>query len=304
VTLNGFPYGDFGAPVVKHAVYRPDWSEAARAVYTRDLAVVLARLLPDDVSEGSISTLPLGWAGRWDAQRTALARRLMERLGDRLDFLEHRTGKHVRIGFEPEPGCVVESTSDAVEHLAGLDPRHFGVCLDCCHLAVAGEDPTTALRLLDRARIPVVKVQASCAVEADPGAPGALDRLRDFDERRFLHQVRTVSHGSLLGTDDLGEALDGGLPTDDAWRVHFHVPVHAPAPPPLRSTQPELRSALTGLLGGDVARTSHVDVETYTWEVLPEQVRPTDDDGLVAGLADELAWTRDHLIDLGLEVTR
>jgi hypothetical protein len=108
----------------------------------------------------------------------------------------------------------------------------------------------------------------------------------------------------LLGTDDLGEALDGGLPTDDAWRVHFHVPVHTQAPPPLRTTQPELQSALAGLLGGDVARTSHVDVETYTWEVLPEQVRPTGDDGLVAGLADELAWTRDRLIDLGLEVTR
>ena len=30
VTLNAFPYGGFHDPVVKHRVYRPDWSEPDR----------------------------------------------------------------------------------------------------------------------------------------------------------------------------------------------------------------------------------------------------------------------------------
>jgi hypothetical protein len=42
-------------------------------------------------------------------------------------------------------------------------------------------------------------------------------------------------------------------------------------------------------------------VETYTWTVLPEAQRPRDGAGLVQGLARELAWTRDRLVELGLE---
>ena len=61
VTLNGFPYQSFHAPVVKHAVYRPDWLTAARLDYTVHLARVLSGLLPDDAARGSVSTLPLAW---------------------------------------------------------------------------------------------------------------------------------------------------------------------------------------------------------------------------------------------------
>ena len=59
-TLNGFPYGGFHAPRVKHTVYEPSWAEAARVDYTLDLATLLAELLPDDLAGGSISTVPLG----------------------------------------------------------------------------------------------------------------------------------------------------------------------------------------------------------------------------------------------------
>ncbi|MFB9837461.1 xylose isomerase, partial [Actinoallomurus acaciae] len=44
VTLNGFPYRAFHAPVVKRAVYVPDWTERARLDYTLDLARILQGL--------------------------------------------------------------------------------------------------------------------------------------------------------------------------------------------------------------------------------------------------------------------
>ena len=53
VTLNGFPYKAFHAPVVKRDVYWPHWAQDDRRDYTLGLARLLTRLLPDDVEEGS-----------------------------------------------------------------------------------------------------------------------------------------------------------------------------------------------------------------------------------------------------------
>ncbi|MEU7157880.1 metabolite traffic protein EboE [Streptomyces chrestomyceticus] len=122
VTLNGFPYRGFGDSHVKYRVYRPDWTEPARLDHTADLARLLAALLPDDVTEGTISTLPLAWRTDFDAARGAANRRAtvlaaLHALADRLDALEELTGRSVRIGLEPEPGCLVETTADAVEAL-------------------------------------------------------------------------------------------------------------------------------------------------------------------------------------------
>ena len=101
--------------------------------------------------------------------------------------------------------------------------------------------------------------------------------------------------------DDLPEALAAdGLGDDGPWRVHFHVPVHAVPQAPLRSTTDVLVEGMRVLVGGSRPVVDHLEVETYTWSVLPEQQRPTDEEGLVAGLAAELHWTREQLVDLGL----
>ncbi|MCZ4636665.1 xylose isomerase, partial [Streptomyces rubrogriseus] len=129
---------------------------------------------------------------------------------------------------------------------------------------------------------------------ADPAARAA---LAAFAERRFLHQTRQAAPGGPSAVDDLPEALGGALNGDAAWRIHYHVPVQRDLPPPLRSTRPELVAALTTLLGGPTALTDHVEVETYTWPVLPGA---PDGGGLVDGIAGELAWTRSALTALGL----
>ncbi|WP_076262438.1 metabolite traffic protein EboE [Intrasporangium flavum] len=307
VTLNGFPYRGFQEPVVKHRVYHPDWSEPARLRYTTDLADVLARLLPDDAARGSISTLPLGWRHPWFGDRQALAAEQFERLAAHLHALRDRTGRTVRVALEPEPGCVVETVSDLVERTRGWDRDVIGACLDLCHLAVGFEDAGEALAALDASGTGVAKAQVSAGLHAaDPTDPATRAALAAFDEERFLHQVRSRDHAGQVRTrDDLGEALGGRRPlcahADEPWRVHFHVPLGTAPEPPLTATTDDLRRSLDALVGGATARTDHLEVETYTWTVVPERHRPRDDAGLARSIAGELAWLRDTLIDLGLK---
>ncbi|MFF9813376.1 metabolite traffic protein EboE [Streptomyces sp. NPDC014006] len=300
VTLNGFPYEGFGAEEVKYRVYRPDWSEPERLEHTSALARVLTVLLPDDVTEGSISTLPLAWRTAADTGRGLDALRM---LGERLDALQELTGRSVRIGLEPEPGCVVETTGDALAPLAAIRHPRIGVCVDTCHLATSFEDPDTALDALTAAGVPIVKSQLSAALHAEqPHLPEVRAALAQFAEPRFLHQTRTTTATGLRGTDDLDEAVAGDtLPDATPWRAHFHVPLHADPAPPLTSTLPVLKAALARLAGGPQPLTRHLEVETYTWQALPPELRPRTRDRLVDGIAAELTLARDLLTDLGLK---
>ncbi|MGJ7874741.1 metabolite traffic protein EboE [Streptomyces rochei] len=305
VTLNGFPYEGFGAEEVKYRVYKPDWADPERLEHTTSLARVLAGLLPDDVSEGSVSTLPLAWRTAWDETRADKARAALATLGERLDALHELTGRSIRIGLEPEPGCVVETTRDAITPLTAIGHDRIGVCVDTCHLATSFEDPDEALDALEAAGIRIVKSQLSAALHAEhPSRPQVRDALAAFAEPRFLHQARTTTAtGGLRGTDDLDEALAAGGPLPDTapWRAHFHVPLHADPAAPLTSTLPVLKSALSRLVGGARPLTRHLEVETYTWQALPAQLRPRGRAQLTDGIAAELMLARDLLTDLGLK---
>ncbi|AKZ59320.1 hypothetical protein SAM23877_6275 [Streptomyces ambofaciens ATCC 23877] len=304
VTLNGFPYEGFGAEEVKYRVYTPDWADPERLEHTTSLARVLAGLLPDDVTEGTISTLPLAWRTAYDDARAEKSRAALVTLAERLDVLEELTGRSVRIGLEPEPGCVVERTGDAIAPLMAVGHDRIGVCVDTCHLATSFEDPDTALDALTAARIPVVKSQLSAALHAEqPARPEVRRALATFAEPRFLHQTRTTASGGLQGTDDLDEAVaDGGpLPDNSPWRAHFHVPLHAAPAPPLTSTTEVLKAALARLVGGPHPLTRHLEVETYTWQALPPELRPRARAQLTDGIAAELTLARDLLTDLGLK---
>lgn len=303
VTLNGFPYRGFHDPVVKQAVYHPDWTGPERPAFTLALATVLAELLPADVTRGSVSTLPLAWRDPWDPASRDAARRRLDELAAGLAELSDRTGRVIRVGLEPEPGCVAETVPQAVAALADTDPRYLGICLDACHLAVAHEEPEAAVATAVAAGVPIVKTQASAALIADePRAAAGRAALEPFDEPRFLHQVREEVAGTVHGRDDLAPAFAerDGLPGEAPWRVHFHVPLHREPDPPLRSSRPLLSRTLGTLFGGDHPVTDHVEVETYTWSVLPEKHRPQGTEGLVEGIAAELAWCREELLAQGL----
>jgi sugar phosphate isomerase/epimerase len=310
-TLNGFPYGNFHAPVVKRAVYHPDWTTAARRDYTAALAEILGQVMPPDVDEGTISTLPLAHMGEvadQDAARQAALGQLC-RLAADLAGLADRTGRRVRVLCEPEPGCLLETTRDAIawwtESLPVAARRagvawevvaaHLGLCFDTCHQAIAFEDAADSLDALAAAGVPVGKMQLSSAlVIPAPGTEAGRAALARFAEPRLLHQVRAGRDGGgvLAGADDLDEV--DALPSDRAWRVHFHVPVHRADVGEVGTTRDFLRAALAWLRVPGRAL-PHLEVETYTWSVLPEGERPRDTASLCRGIAAELAWVREEL---------
>lgn len=305
VTLNGFPYR---APAeqrpspeestarlapAKRAIYRPDWTSPERLEYTLDLARVLCDLMPSDVERGSVSTVPIAWREPWDTKRADKAYRLMEDLADGLAEITWQTGRMVRVGFEPEPGCLIETTSQAVEYLADIDPAFLGICIDLAHLACVWESPANAVRTLTTARLPIVKVQLSSALVADdPHA--AVEALRGYAGARFPHPARTPSGA---GTDDLEEAISDNL--SGPWRVHLHVPLHAPPAPPLSSTLPVVRAALAELMGGPTARTDQLEVETATWGVRAFQEGGSHDE-IIDSVVAEMEFAREELRRLGV----
>jgi sugar phosphate isomerase/epimerase len=300
-TLNAFPYGDFHSERVKERVYLPDWTRHERAEYTHQCAALLAELMPPDVNEGSISTLPLGFKG-FDHGGDFVDRCVAQLLdlADALDRLRQQTGKTIRLAIEPEPCCVIETTDEAIAFfrrlwsaaedraVGDLVRTHIGMCYDVCHQAVEFEDVTGSIAALDAAGIRINKVHVSCALQLDDPANNAEGReaLRHYAEPRYLHQTtaRTPSGEVVRAIDLSAELIDSppeGLQGAGAWRVHFHVPVDADRIGPLITTRPALRAALAAV--AKLSYAPHLEVETYTWEVLPG--RQVD---LVEGLTSEM----------------
>lgn len=307
-SANAFVLGRFHGPGVKDAVYRPSWREAEREDATLAMAEVLAFLRgPGHVV--SLSTAPGSWRG-WGEERDEVARGCAWRLvraARRLRELEHRTGTRVRLGLEPEPRCTLETTADVAAFFAGplQDAfgrdlgawHHLGVCFDVCHQSVLFEEPVESLAHLEAAGIPVVKLQASCALEAADGTdPAARRALAAFAEPVWLHQTACRdARGQVHVVTDLPEALaasEGPWSARAPWRTHFHVPVfRREAVPPLTTTQPDLDRVLARVAAGGV--TSHLEVETYTWEALPEAERAA---GSGRDLVEALARELEHVL--------
>lgn len=295
-TINAFPYGGFHNEVVKLDVYKPTWAERERLEYTLDCAEVLAALLPD-ATAGSISTLPLAWRESWTRDDDDAATAAFAELSSRLWDLRERTGKTVRVAVEPEPGCVLDTVADVVGWLApriqrGVDPEFVGLCVDTCHLAVSFADPAGAVRQIDAAGLRIVKVQASAALHVtDPSDPAARDALAGFVEPRYLHQVRESQPAGIVPADDLDEALRD-LPGENAWRVHFHIPLHHVPAAPLETTVDVLRQTVAEVDRLPYGPEVHLDIETYTWSVLPGASV-----GITDGIAAEIAWAKSNLLD-------
>lgn len=317
-TINGFPYGRFHGEPVKARVYQPDWTKRERGDYTKVLIEILAALLPEGIS-GSISTVPGGF--RTEIQRpeheARIAAQLIEQVAT-LARIERTTGRQLALALEPEPACFIETTAELVEffqaHLLAHDARsalagqlsvspsnaealirrHLGICLDACHAAVEFETPSESLAVLKSAGIQIAKVQASAGLKIPEVSERTLAALSAYDEAIYLHQVvaRTET-GELLRFVDLPEAFQSqAARAAREWRVHFHVPLYREALGAFTNTQAYLSELLA--LQRHAPFTNQIEVETYTWDVLPEEQRSA---GLVPSIARELAWVRERLLE-------
>lgn len=305
-TINGFPYGDFHQRVVKHDVYHPTWCERTRLDYTLDLIAIQHQLLPQGM-EGSISTLPVQW-GHPEPMADELARGAanLAAIAGCLEHLEQTTGRLIYVCLEPEPGCVLQRSSDVVQFfeqflLAGRNEhsvrRHIRVCHDVCHAAVMFEDQAEAVGRYRAAGIGIGKVQVSSAVAlsldglAAEDRPRAIAQLCEFDEPRYLHQtcVRAAEDATAEFFEDLPLALQAtaGRRLRGQWRVHYHVPIYVERFGCLSTSRPDIEACLQAVRR--CPELSHFEIETYAWTVLPESLRqPT----LAEGIAAEIRWLR------------
>jgi hypothetical protein len=267
VSLSGVRYGD-GAP---------DWSNPARLEYTLDLARVLVDLLPDDAVRGVISTVGLGRRDDWTVDRDRSCGRILARLSRGLAEVAWQTGRAVRVGFQPEPGGVLDTAAHTAAALATMDPERLGVCLDLANLACSWEHPADALDTLADNGISVIRVQVTAALAtAQPAAAAAV--LRGYVDPDRRHPVTTAA-GAYV--DDLGRALDAGPP--GPWRIRCRVPLHSAPPSPLVATTDVTRAALRHLLGGAHPATEYLDIDPREWC------------GQTADLAGEVAAELEHV---------
>lgn len=318
-TLNGFPYGEFGMGRVKERVYLPDWRDDARLAYSDQLASLLAALLPPNV-EGSISTVPCAFRAHasGDAALDLMATQIMSHAAT-LFRLAETSGKIITLALEPEPACCLETSTDAVEffqrrlfgragldhfsRLTGLDRqagesalrRHLGVCLDACHAAIEFERAAETVETYHSAGLGINKVQISAGltVTVDPRHPDVRQALARFDDGVYLHQVVVRQPSGLRRYADLPDALAASSPphhTAEEWHIHCHVPIFQEHLGLFTGTQGYLRDLFA--IYRLTPFTSHLEVETYTWHVLPEEYRGED---VVQSISRELQWAQTQL---------
>ncbi len=330
-TMNGFPFGGFHDTVVKDHVHTPDWTTEARVEYTKRLFRILAVLLPvDELGNGipgGVSTSPLSYR-YWFEWEQPVARdyvfaqatqNVLEVVAE-LITLRRQTDRLMHLDLEPEPDGVIETADEFIawfvdyllpmgieqlseqfsltdEEAEAAICEHVRLCYDVCHFAVGYERPAEVLDKLKNYGLRVGKIQISAALKAtfppDTNAAGreaVKKAFEPFNESTYLHQVvaRTTA-ADLLRFRDLPDALAAFDDTHAEWRAHFHVPLFVEDYGLLKSTQDDIREVLR--LQAERAFTSQMEVETYTWDVLPDPLKMP----LVDSIEREMKWVINQL---------
>lgn len=322
-TMNGFPYGEFHYTVVKDQVHAPDWTTQARVDYTIRLFHILIGLLPKGM-DGGISTSPLSYK-YWhkttqeleQAKNLATANILL--VAGELIRLKQKSGITLHLDIEPEPDGILETgeeyiqwyenvllpmgresiskrfnvTADEAEQLI---KDHITLCYDVCHFAIGYEPHKQVITELAAKGLKVGKIQISAALKASlPEDTNLREQIGEafarFDEATYLHQVvAKKENGKLIRYPDLPEAL---ADIDNAevkqWRAHFHVPIFTEEFGLVQSTQADIVEVLN--IHKEQLFTTHLEVETYTWGVLPDAKKLPLNDSIIR----ELNWVKDQL---------
>ncbi|MFB2117769.1 metabolite traffic protein EboE [Parapedobacter sp. 2B3] len=318
-TMNGFPFGNFHDDVVKAHVHAPDWTTPERLQYTTRLFDILAQLLPEGM-DGGVSTSPLAyrhWYNRTDGEWQAMRERATQQVAEvalHLVRLHHEQGKVLHLDIEPEPDGVLETGDEFIDWYTGeLVPagvkvltdalgitateaeeaikRHIRLCYDVCHFALGYEDHRYVVDALEKNGIQIGKFQISAALKAAMPSDKAARQIigeafMGFDESIYLHQViAKETDGQIRRFRDLPDAQVALFDEHTTeWRSHFHIPIFLEDLGILQSTQSDIANVL-GLHKGQPL-TAHLEVETYTWGVLPERLQLP----IADSVSRELQW--------------
>jgi sugar phosphate isomerase/epimerase len=316
-TMNGFPYGQFHQTTVKEFVHAPDWREDERVAYTLRLIKILARVLPVGM-DGGISTSPLsykGWVSADDTDAWDLQTRNVLKIADKLIKLKNETGQLIHLDIEPEPDGLLGDCAELIAYFEqwllplgvpkiaadyGISEQeardrlldHVRVCFDTCHVAMGYENPAELLDRFDALGIKIGKIQVSSAIRVlfEGRDRDALSKaLRPFDESTYLHQVvQRNADGTLSRFRDLHEALPSiDAPEAEEWRIHFHVPIFIDDYRTFGSTQEMIVRVFN--LVKERYFTDQLEIETYTWDVLPADMKQD----LPSSIAREYEWVLD-----------
>jgi hypothetical protein len=316
-TINAFPFGPFHGVRVKEHVYLPDWRDRERVAFTANSAAVLAAILPEGV-DGSISTVPGAFKPNGQSRESiaAMAGNLMMAVADLVD-VERRTGKYIALALEPEPCCFLETTDESIDFfkdtlltsqildklgtMTGVSRqqaevllrRHLGICYDVCHGAVEYEDIVAALDRLLAAGIEIPKIQLSAAMRVPTMERSLVPAVMKFNDGVYLHQSIVRRDDNLVRHVDLPDAVTafGEGQANGEWRIHCHVPVFLADLGEISSTRSDLVATLAALR--QKTRSSHLEVETYTWDVLPDKLRTGSKS---ADIAREIAFCQQELV--------
>jgi hypothetical protein len=316
-TVNAFVYGHFKGELVKEQVYEPDWRSEERTQYTMNVASIVADIAPKDVNP-SIQTSPLGFKPRVtgpDVVESYTTNVL--RVAKHLVELEQKTGVTVTLGLEPEPYCYLETTDEtvnyftnelyagkSVEKFAKMSSmpiseamvalrKHVGIVYDICHLAVEYEDITESLQKLVDAGVPIVKLQEAAALHIPEVTKEAVETLKRYSKTIYLTQTIEKKDGKLtkyLNVDDAMAAWEKDPSGKREWRTHIHVPVFLDDLGQFRTTRFAIADALKFHKQKPLSR--HLEIETYTWDMLPDSLKTGD---IVEYVCRELEWVRGQL---------
>lgn len=320
-TMNGFPYGSFHRTRVKENVHAPDWTTEDRVAYTNRLFNILVSLLPGGM-DGGVSTNPISYRHWFQTTEKFQAAKKsgtenMIHVVENLIQIHKTTGKILHLDVEPEPDGVLETGDEFIhwfendllktgipllgkklnvssEEAEELIRQHLRLCYDVCHFAIGYEPHQKVIEQLLQRKIKIGKIQISAALKAfiHPENKSKIKAaFANFNEPTYLHQVvAKMNDGKLLRYPDLPEAINDNQ--DDEvreWRAHFHVPVFAKDFDLLTSTRDEIIEVLT--IQKNNPFTQHLEVETYTWEVLPQDLKLP----IGESICRELKWVQQIL---------
>ncbi len=315
-TMNGFPYGGFHNVVVKDQVHAPDWTTPERTDYTIRSFGLLAKLLPNNLTEGGISTSPLSYRFWWKTpetleEATKIATKNIISVVEELIDLKASTGKTLHLDIEPEPDGILENSDEyiawyknyllpmGIEQLSSKGfssekaieaiKTHIQLCYDVCHFAVGFEAPQVVIDKLAIEGLKVGKIQISSALKVDfsSNAEEKLKVIAQYNEPTYLHQVVAQRNdGSFVKFQDLTEAIAGFEENINSWRVHFHVPLFLENYGALSSTQSDIVDTIN--VHKKVPFTNHLEIETYTWGVLPTEFQAPLNESIIR----EINWVK------------